>query len=73
MRAGEGVSSSSPSKASPRALAARLGASAPGGRLVSSSTSVFHAPQPAHWPAHFDWAEPGLADVEGAVAGHPGS
>jgi hypothetical protein len=37
-----------------------VGASAPGGRLEISSTSVFHAPHDAHCPAHFEWTAPQL-------------
>ena len=31
---------------------------APGGRLCSSSTRLFHAPHAGHWPAHLVWTAP---------------
>ena len=52
MRGGAGTSSSSPWKLTPRARLDLLGASAPGGRLWTSSTRVFQALQAGHWPAH---------------------
>src|SRR3954469_15210193 len=55
---GAGVSSSRPSKASPRTLLALDGAMAPGGRACNSSTRVFHAPHAGHWPAHLVWTAP---------------
>jgi len=48
MRGGVSPWLSRVSKATPRVFVARVGASDPGGREVTSSTSVFHAPQPSH-------------------------
>jgi len=58
MRGGAGVSLSSPSKARPRDFEPFVGANAPGGREVTSSTRLFQALQAGHWPAHFDCAAP---------------
>ena len=54
------------SKAMPRALLGRVGASAPGGREVASSTRVFQAAQAAHWPDHFDATAPQLWQMKTA-------
>ena len=58
MRGGAAVSVSRVSKFRPRVLLALVGASAPGGLEVTSSTSEFQALHAGHWPAHLVWAAP---------------
>ena len=58
MRGAAGECWSRVSNARPRVRLARVGASAPGGRLWTSSTSVFQPPQAGHRPDHLVWAPP---------------
>ena len=54
-----------------RAALADLRADAPMGGAAASSTSVFHAPQSAHCPAHLEWAVPHDWQTKArAAAGH---